>query len=124
SGQRVACLNEHTGELAPYRGMAAVFRMLYEGKGYTAPTIRIMNEKLDDGPIVASERCDIADNDTLYTATVKTKYCAARLLVDVLSHYSESNVKLKPNDKGEAKIYRFPGKKAAKEFKKRGRRLI
>ncbi|MCP4229312.1 MAG: hypothetical protein GY771_04075, partial [bacterium] len=36
---RVACLNGHSGELPRYRGMSTVFWMLYEGKGYTSPTI-------------------------------------------------------------------------------------
>lgn len=121
---RIACLNVHSGELPRYRGMLTVFWQLYEERDYTVPTVHVMNEKLDAGPIIASARCPVRDNDSLYKATVKTKICAARLLVDVLDMYASGEVPTSPNDSALAKRFTFPGRTEAREFRKTGRRLV
>jgi methionyl-tRNA formyltransferase len=121
---RIACLNVHSGELPRYRGMLTVFWQLYEGRDYTVPTVHVMDEKLDAGPIVASARCPVGDNDSLYEATVKTKIYAARLLVDVLDMYVSGEVPTSPNDSALAKRFSFPGRTEARKFRKTGRRLV
>lgn len=121
---RLACLNVHSGELPRYRGMLTVFWQLYEGRDYTVPTIHVMNKKLDAGPIVASARCPLEKDDSLYEATVKTKICAARLFVNVLDMYISGEVSTSPNDSALAKRFLFPGRAEAKIFGKTGRRLV
>ena len=120
----VACLNVHSGELPRYRGMLTVFWMLYEGRDYTAPTVHVMNEELDAGPIVGSVKCRIEAKDTLYSATVKTKIAAARLLVAVLESYYAGNIKYESNDDTVAKRFPLPKKEAVEELTKKGRKLI
>jgi len=121
---RLACLNVHSGELPRYRGMLTVFWQLYEGRGYTVPTVHVMDEKLDAGPIITSTRCPLDKYDSLYEATVKTKLCAARLLVDVLGMYASGKISTSVNDPALAKRYPFPGKTEAVNFRKTGRRLV
>jgi methionyl-tRNA formyltransferase len=121
---RIACLNVHSGELPRYRGMLTVFWQLYEGRDYTVPTVHVMDEKLDAGPIVESSRCPVGGNDSLYEATVKTKICAARLLADVLDMYLSGEVLTRPNDSALAKRFSFPGRTEASKFRKTGRRLV
>jgi methionyl-tRNA formyltransferase len=121
---RFACLNVHSGELPRYRGMLTVFWQLYEGRDYTVPTVHIMDEKLDAGPIIKSTRCPLDKHDSLYEATVKTKVCAARLLVDVLGMYASGEISTSVNDPAFAKRYAFPGRAEAKIFRKTGRRLV
>lgn len=121
---RLACLNVHSGELPRYRGLFTVFWQLYEGRDYTVPTVHVMNEKLDDGPIVASVRCPIDEADSLYEATIKTKKYATRLTIEVIDKYICGDVTLHPNDSALAKRFTFPGRAESKEFRKMGRRLV
>ncbi|UCE26410.1 MAG: hypothetical protein JSW52_08640 [Candidatus Coatesbacteria bacterium] len=121
---RLACLNVHSGALPRYRGMLSVFWQLYEGCDCSVPTVHVMNEKLDAGPIVASARCPLEKSDSLYEATVKTKICAARLLVTVLDMYVSGDVTTSPNDPALARRFSFPGRTDAKAFRKTGRRLV
>ena len=83
-----------------------------------------MNEKLDDGPIVASVRCPIDESDSLYEATIKTKKYATRLTIEVIDKYISGDVTLHPNDSALAKRFTFPGRAESKEFRKMGRPLV
>jgi methionyl-tRNA formyltransferase len=120
----VACLNVHSGELPRYRGMLTVFWMLYEGCDYTSPTVHVMNEELDAGPILGSVRCSIKPEDTLYSATVKTKKAAARLLADILVSYSTGKIEYKPNDDSQAERFPLPKREDVEKLKGIGRNVI
>lgn len=98
--------------------------MLYEGRDYTAPTVHVMNEELDAGSIVGSVRCPVETDDTLYSATVKTKISAARLLGEVLTLDYSGRIEYKPNDDSKAKRFPLPKGENVKQLKSRGRRVI
>lgn len=120
----LGCLNVHSGELPRYRGMLTVFWQLYEGRDYTVPTVHLMNEELDAGPIVAKSRCRLEKDDSLYRATVKTKICAARLAAEVLEKFASGEVATTPNDPTFAKAFPFPGRAEAEELRRAGRQLV
>lgn len=81
-------LHVHAGTLPEYRGSTTVYYSLL-AEGICGATAFIMNENIDEGPVVAQETypppTDPESLDLFYDPWIR-----ARLLVDVLSGYYES----------------------------------
>ena len=99
---RLGLLGIHPSLLPKYRGPTPVQTAILNGDKETGITIFKMDEKLDHGPILASEEFEISDEETthgLHTALFKL---GANLLEKTLIDYIEEVLKPVPQDEKEA----------------------
>src|SRR3990172_8951285 len=58
------CINVHASLLPNYRGAAPINRAIINGERETGVTTMLMDEGMDTGNMLLSERMEIKDNDT------------------------------------------------------------
>lgn len=81
---RLYALNVHGSLLPEYRGASPTNWAVINGDKKSGITIISMNEKMDEGDVVASKEVPIEDNDTNITLSEKLSEEGARLLLYVL----------------------------------------
>jgi len=81
---RLGCLNIHASLLPRWRGAAPIQRAIMAGDTETGVTIMQMDEGLDTGPMLLSERIAVADEDTAGTLHDRLAALGARLIVVAL----------------------------------------
>ena len=117
------CINVHGALLPRYRGMLPSFWVLFHDEKETGVTVHYMNERLDDGDIIAQEKVAVAARDTQHTVILKTKRAGAELLLRVLKEMERGEVNVRPNDAARATYFSFPTRDEAREFRRRGKRF-
>jgi methionyl-tRNA formyltransferase len=81
---RRGCINVHASLLPRWRGAAPIHRALLAGDAETGVTIMQMDEGLDTGPMLLSEKVPIGPRDTTRTLHDRLAALGARLLVEAL----------------------------------------
>jgi methionyl-tRNA formyltransferase len=81
---RKGAINVHGSMLPKYRGASPIQTAIAEGETETGVTIMLMNEKMDEGEILASAKIKIKDTDTFETLSSRMAPLAADLLNQVL----------------------------------------
>ncbi len=118
----LGCLNVHSGPLPRYRGMLPTFWALYRGEQATAVTVHVMNERLDDGPIVLQETVAIREGETQAHLMRRCKSAGGRLLARTIDLLELDAVELRENPREEATYYSFPTPRQARDFRRGGGR--
>lgn len=78
-------LNVHFSLLPKYRGAAPVAWAILNGDQYTGVTIMQLNEKMDEGPILAREIVPILPRENTQELETRLAHVGAELLVKTLS---------------------------------------
>ena len=113
SSPKLGSVNIHASLLPRWRGAAPTQRAIMDGDDETGVCIMKMNEGLDTGPILSSEKIKILDNDTSKILSEKLSLEGAKLIVKVLDTFSSYSAQAqsekgityaKKIDKSEAKI--------------------
>ncbi len=81
---RLGCINVHLSLLPKYRGAAPVQWAIINGEKATGVTIIKMNERMDEGEILASELVEILDDDDAISLTNILSCVGGELLLRVL----------------------------------------
>lgn len=81
---RLGCINVHFSLLPKYRGAAPVQWAIINGEKTTGVTIIKMNERMDEGEILASEEVEILDDDDAISLTNILSCVGGELLLRVL----------------------------------------
>jgi methionyl-tRNA formyltransferase len=81
---RLGCLNIHASLLPRWRGAAPIHRAIEAGDGETGITIMQMDEGLDTGDMLLTERLPIAETDTTALLHDKLAALGGRLVVEAL----------------------------------------
>ncbi len=95
---RVGCINLHTSILPAYRGASPVAAALRDGAKETGVTIFKMDEQMDHGPVLATRKVPIEDDDVTDTVTAKLGDAAADLLVRSLAAFLDGTAELTEQD--------------------------
>jgi len=82
---RLGCLNVHASLLPRWRGAAPIQRAILAGDGETGVTIMQMEEGLDSGPILLTERLPIGLRTTAAQLHDRLAALGARLIVRALA---------------------------------------
>jgi len=93
-------LNIHFSLLPKYRGAAPVQWAILNGERMTGVTIFQLNEKMDEGPILAQEETPILPRENAHELETRLSYLGARLLVGILNNIQD--IELKPQDHSRA----------------------
>lgn len=91
-------VNVHGSILPKYRGAAPVAAAIAAGEKKTGVTVMVMDEKMDEGPILAVSETEIADDDTAGTLTARLAKSGADLLAPTLKLYVAGQAKPVPQD--------------------------
>lgn len=117
-------INVHGALLPNYRGLLPSFWYLYNDEKLGGATVHLMSDNIDDGAIVEQGSVDISDCKTMVQLMKKTKLLGGELMVQAIEHYTEGTAKTRPNNTEEGSYFTWPTVEQAKEFRKKGKRLV
>ncbi|MFC1750458.1 methionyl-tRNA formyltransferase [Pseudomonadota bacterium] len=95
-------INIHGSLLPKYRGASPIEEALINGDTETGITFMMMNEELDSGDIILSERIPIEKSDTSETLRKKLSFAAAAHLPFILNDITEEVINPLPQDDSKA----------------------
>lgn len=121
---RLGCINVHGALLPQYRGRLPSFWTLLNGDEETGATVHYMNDRLDDGPIIAQRRVKIDPGETQDSLIAKTKRLGAELLIESLDRLEQGEVETVSNDRSQATYYSFPTPLDGQKFRHLGLRFL
>ena len=121
---RLGCINIHNSRLPKYRGMLPNFWQMYNGEKQIGTTIHRINGKLDDGAILLQREAAADPAHSLHERICTTKRQGASLMIDAIERAFAGTLSEAPNDSAQASHYTFPTKVEAREFRRRGMRLL
>ena len=113
------CLNVHFGMLPRYRGILPIFYAIMNGERAFGVTVHLMDERLDNGDIVAQRAVPIEPGDTLETLYPKGFGAASALLAEVLDACERGAVVRKPNPSAEKTYYSYPSRELIREYRRK-----
>jgi len=86
-------LNIHPSLLPSFKGLHAIKDAFTYGAKVTGVTVHIVNEKMDNGPIILQEAIKIAEKDTLETLEEKIHKIEHRLYPKAIQMFVEGRLK-------------------------------
>ena len=92
-------LNVHPSLLPKYRGASPIQSQILDGEKDIGVTIMLMDEKMDHGPIVASEKLEI-ESDVLNAEQLSEKLASTggELLHEIVSQWVAGKIEATPQD--------------------------
>ncbi|MDI6844525.1 MAG: methionyl-tRNA formyltransferase [Candidatus Saccharicenans sp.] len=90
---RYKSLNIHFSLLPKYRGAAPVQWAILNGEKFTGVTIFQLNEKMDEGPILAQEMVEILPRENAHELETRLSHIGAALLVRTLENIDRLELK-------------------------------
>lgn len=88
----IAPINVHASLLPSYRGPAPIHHAIMNGDKVTGNTIMLMNNKMDEGDMLATSRVEIAASDNLETLHDKLSLDGAKLLPTTLKNFAAGKI--------------------------------
>lgn len=116
-------LNIHTSLLPKYRGLMPSFWALYNCEKETGVSVFLMNEGIDDGPILR-QRSLLIGELTQEQLIFKTKRLGLSLLNEALADIKRGTVVYTDNLKEFSSYYGFPTRDDVGIFKSNGKRFF
>ncbi len=110
------CINVHFGMLPRYRGILPIFYALMNGESSFGVTVHVMDEKLDNGDIVAQRAVPIAPGDDLETLYPKGFATASELLAEAIDACQRGAVVRRPNPEADKTYYSYPTKEMIRAY--------
>ncbi len=95
---KYGCINIHASLLPKYRGASPIQTTILNGEEKTGITIIVMNEKMDEGDIIAQTTEKIYNNDTSETLHNRLSKIGAESLLKILPDYINKKIASKPQD--------------------------
>ncbi len=96
---KLGCINVHASLLPKLRGGAPIHRAIINGFTETGVTIMYMDEKMDEGDMISSEKIEIENDDTAESLHDKLSILGRDLLLKTLpSILDGTNDRIKQND--------------------------
>ncbi len=87
-------INIHPALLPSFPGPSGIKDAWDYGAKVTGVTVHFANEKFDDGPVIAQEACEIAEDDTIETLEAKIHEIEHRIYPKVLQLIAEGRVRI------------------------------
>jgi methionyl-tRNA formyltransferase len=88
---RLGCINVHASLLPRWRGAAPIERAILAGDTETGISIMQMDRGLDTGPVLATAKIPIKDEDNSATLTLKLQELGCSLLPQVMDDLAQGN---------------------------------
>lgn len=117
-------LNVHGSLLPDYRGCLPSFWYLYNNENIGGATVHKMSSKIDDGDILVQREIDISNINNMFELIQSTKKLGGDLMVDAIKLIESGNFTYKKNEVDKGRYFTWPTKHQAKEFRRKGKKLI
>ena len=117
-------INVHGSLLPDFRGCLPSFWYLYCGEKTGGATVHYMSQKIDDGDIIEQDSVDISDCRTMFRLIGKTKRLGGELMVRAIREIEAGTAARRHNDAAAGRYFTWPTAEQAKQFRRRGCRLI
>lgn len=117
-------INVHGSLLPDFRGCLPSFWYLYCDEKKGGATVHYMSAKIDDGDIIEQGEVDLSDVKTMFQEMKKTKQLGGELMVKAIQDIQNGTVNVRKNDTTQGRYFTWPTVEQAKEFRKKGKRLI
>jgi methionyl-tRNA formyltransferase len=121
---RLGCINLHNAPLPRYRGMLPNFWQMYHDEPYSVLTIHSMVEDLDKGNVLLQRSTRIEEGMSLENLIRRTKTRSARALWNVLDGFAHATLSPEPLPTDGGSYFSWPTRAEAREFRRRGKRLL
>ncbi len=95
---KLGAIGVHPSLLPKYRGPSPIQGAILNNEKETGATIYLMDEKIDNGPILSSEKIIINEKDDYESLYFKLADFSANLLVKVINNFLENKITPKPQD--------------------------
>ncbi len=92
-------VNSHFSLLPKLRGADPISYAILSGENVTGVSLMLINEKMDEGPILVQEKLDISINETSKTLTERLIVLSDRMISANLTQYVDGDLNLQ-NQKG------------------------
>ena len=116
---RICSINVHLGLLPKYRGVFPLFHAFIRNEKYFGVTVHYMNEKFDDGLIIAQKKVKICKKDNLFRLYEKAVQEVPELLNISIENIAAKKVKPIVNNRAISTYYSFPNFKEIYIYKKK-----
>lgn len=120
----LGCINLHCSYLPKYAGLLPSFWACFNGEKETGATIHYMDDKIDNGGILAQENVPIDPGMSMFQIIRKTKEVGGDLMCRVLESIAAGQVETLPNDVSKGSYYSWPTVEQMLEFRRCGGRLV
>ncbi len=100
-------VNVHASILPAYRGASPISAAIAAGEKETGVTIMVMDEKMDEGPILHIAHLPISDDDTTDSLTPKLAKLGGDEIVPTLKAYLSGALAPKPQEHAQASYTRI-----------------
>jgi len=101
---KYGCLNVHPSLLPKYRGSSPIQTAILNGDTKTGATIILMDEKIDQGPILNQRTVSIEKDETALTLQGKLADLGADLLMETISKWTRNIIKAQIQDDSQATL--------------------
>jgi len=99
---RLGCINIHASLLPRWRGAAPIQRAIAAGDQHTGISLMRMEEGLDTGPVLATQRIRIGPRETGGSLHDRLAALGAKLLLDQLPAICDQSLNAEPQDERSA----------------------
>jgi len=117
-------INVHGALLPDYRGCLPSFWYLYNDEKLGGATVHYMSAQIDDGDIIEQGSVDISDCNSMFKLMKMTKRVGGELMLKALEDIANGTVEARKNETEKGSYFTWPTVAQAKEFRKKGKRLI
>lgn len=121
---RMGCINLHCSFLPHYAGLLPSFWVLYHGEKEAGATVHYMDDKIDNGEILAQCRIPIEAGVSMFELIHKTKKAGGKLMALTVEKLMTGTVDTLPNLTRKDSYFSWPTIEEMKEFRRCGGRLI
>ena len=101
----IASVNVHPSYLPKYRGPNPYLQTILHGENKSGITFHLIDEKFDNGAILAQQEIDIMPDDTSKELKYRTLYQARKLCSSILSNLGSGLIIPVPQNEKEATYY-------------------
>jgi folate-dependent phosphoribosylglycinamide formyltransferase PurN len=121
----LGCINLHCSVLPKYAGLLPSFWVLFYGEKRTGATVHFMDDKIDNGDILAQTTLSIPAGTTMVRLIEATKAAGGELVCDVLGRFRDGEeVPRLANRAEDGSYFGWPTVEQMREFRRRGGRFI
>lgn len=120
----MGCINLHCSYLPEYAGLLPSFWACFNGEKETGATVHYMDDKIDNGGILAQGKIQIDPGMSMFQLIRKTKKVGGDLMCRVLERIAAGQVETLPNDCSKGSYFSWPTVEQMLEFRRRGGRLV
>ena len=96
------CINVHASILPKYRGAAPINWAIINGEKETGITTMLLDEGMDTGDMLLTEKVEIRDDDTASSLHDRLKYIGADLLIKTIKGIKSETIRPIPQDDSQA----------------------